>query len=172
MAIGKKTGGRKKGSVNKTTKLLQGRVDAKIDAELTDIASDRVRQIITGTLVCQTCRGKLKTPYSLPVGAHGADCSFNKKYPIECAKLLVSDSKHRCAKCCSCEGIGMRTCESCYKSGFEQCSPELIGKLSLSVRREAVPELRAIEHRGQDGGPILISQIIRDRRYKRNAISA
>jgi hypothetical protein len=146
---GVRIGGRQKGTVNKTTKLLQGRPH-----ELFKLADERTRQILEGKLPCQTCHGSLKTTYILADGSHQHYCSFFKKIPIECAKSLVDDKLHRCDKCCSCEGIGTRVCVSCHKRGLEKLNPDLIWKATLAVRRESVPELRAIEHTGPDGGAI------------------
>ena len=119
---GERRGGRQKGSVNKTTKLLQGLGNDPAHAT----ASERLRQIVEGRLPCQKCHGKGKTKYQAGEGK-----------------------------------VFERRCESCYGEGLEKLSPELIAKVALAFRREFVPELKAIEHRGPDGGPVQAAITVR-----------
>lgn len=58
MAAGKKTGGRKKGSLNKLTLALGRQSDPLVSK-----ANERIQQILDGKLPCSVCRGKGRTPY-------------------------------------------------------------------------------------------------------------
>jgi len=58
MALGRKTGGRKPGSVNKLTKMVRAVLDPLIDK-----SHLLVEQVLDGKLPCGVCRGKGKTKY-------------------------------------------------------------------------------------------------------------
>jgi DnaJ-class molecular chaperone len=111
---GEHRGGRKKGVVNRTTKLIQGLIMSPAH----ETATERLQQIVEGKLPCQKCHGKGKTKYQSGAGK-----------------------------------IFERRCESCYGEGLEKLSPELIGKVAMFLRREVVPDLKAIEHSGSDTKP-------------------
>lgn len=49
---------------------------------------------------------------------------------------------------------GIRTCESCWESGLEVLSPELIAKVALDTREYAYPKLQRMEHVGDPDKPI------------------
>lgn len=58
MANGKKTGGRKKGSINKLTAAMDRQADP-----LVLHSNVKIRQILEGKLPCTVCRGKGRTRY-------------------------------------------------------------------------------------------------------------
>ena len=120
MALGRKTGGRVKGSRTIQIQRQGNRLVIK--------ASERIRQILEGKLPCSVCRGVGRTKYQ-PKGPDGK----------------TSD----------------RTCLSCYGSKFEQLSPELIARTALSIREEAYPKLKAVEHTGAEGGPLQAAITVR-----------
>lgn len=101
-------------------------------------------EIALNKLQCGVCRGKLKTKYQLLPGQHAKGCKIS----------LKSDTG------CTCEGIGERTCLSCYGSGWEACSPELRGKMEAELAQYLYPKRKAIEHTGPDGGPVGIKLIV------------
>ena len=93
-------------------------------------------EIALNRLPCGVCRGNLRTKYALPQGVHTKECSHGNTAE------------------CTCEGIGERVCQSCYGSGWEACSPELRGKMYAEIANYVLPKRKAIEHSGEDGGPI------------------
>lgn len=147
---GERRGGRKKGVVNRTTQIIKGLIGGPFH----ETATERLSQIVEGKLPCQTCHGSLMTNYILPDGSHQHDCIHFKKIAVECARSIIEDPQHRCKKCCSCEGLGIRVCNSCHKRGLEKLNPELIGRVAMFLRREIVPDLKAVEHTGPGGNPI------------------
>ena len=48
-------------------------------------------------------------------------------------------------------GVGMRTCESCYGTLFESCSPELRGKMNAELAQYIHAKKKAIEVSNPDG---------------------
>lgn len=118
---GERRGGRQKGIVNKTTKIIQGLIGGNAH----QTAEQRLQQIVDGRLPCQKCHGKGKTKYQAGPGK-----------------------------------VFERRCESCYGEGLEKLSPELIGRVAMFLRREIVPELKAIEHRGSDTHPPIGIRVI------------
>ncbi len=48
-------------------------------------------------------------------------------------------------------GIGSRTCESCYGTLFENCSPELRGKMYAEISQYVLPKRKALEVSGNLG---------------------
>ena len=47
--------------------------------------------------------------------------------------------------------LGMRTCESCYGTLFEACSPELRGKMNAELASYIHPKKKAVEVSNPDG---------------------
>ena len=122
--------GRKKSGLNKVTLALAHRDDS-----LVQLSTLRVRQILNDQMPCSVCRGEKITLFRLPDGAHSKECK----------------SAGSGGKSCTCKGISHRPCQSCNESGFEQLSPELVGKVAIAVRGEAYPQLKAVEHSNPDG---------------------
>lgn len=111
-----------------------------IQEKLERIGCDPIRgmaEIALNRLPCGVCRGELKTKYKLLIGTHATDC-----------KPAETDAG------CTCEGLGVRTCQSCYGTGWEACSPELRGKMYAEIAQYVLPKRKAIEHSGVDGGEI------------------
>jgi hypothetical protein len=127
-APGERRGGRQKGARNKATQALEHRGNP-----LVLLSSLRVEQILRDRMPCSVCKGKKQTLYRLPEGTHSAECKAS------------GGGK------CTCKGIGHRPCASCNESGYEELSPELIGKVAIAVRGEAYPQLKAVEHSNPDG---------------------
>lgn len=48
-------------------------------------------------------------------------------------------------------GIGTRTCESCYGTLYENCSPELRGKMNAEIAQYIAPKRKALEISGNLG---------------------
>ena len=59
-----------------------------------------------------------------------------------------------------------RTCESCYGTLFEACSPELRGKMNAELAQYIAPKRKAIEMSGELGTPDLAA-ILRERFARR-----
>lgn len=111
--------------------------------------------IALGELICNVCRGKLKSKYKLPTGAHTVDC----------AKGLNRAVKDKREPICACGGIGERLCESCYGTGYEIVSPELRGKMYAELAGYLHAKLKAIEHSGEVG-MVDLAAILRERYEK------
>lgn len=102
-------------------------------------------EIALNRLPCGVCRGELKTKYKLLPGDHSKEC--NKQGAGAGAD-------------CICDGIGTRTCMSCYGSGWEACSPELRGKMYAEIAQYVLPKRKAIEHSGIDGEDIGVRLVV------------
>lgn len=130
-------GGRAKGTPNRRTQDIQEKLER--------IGCDPIRgmaEIALNRLPCGVCRGELKTKYKLPDGTHTPECR---------AANSVT---------CSCDGIGIRVCMSCYGSGWEACSPELRGKMYAEIAQYVLPKRKAIEHSGIDGEDIGVRLVV------------
>lgn len=99
-------------------------------------------EIALNRLPCGVCRGELKTKFKLPEGAHTPECRTANSVT------------------CSCDGIGVRVCMSCYGSGWEACSPELRGKMYAEIAQYVLPKRKAIEHSGIDGEDIGVRLVV------------
>lgn len=97
---------------------------------------DGMATIAQNKLPCGVCRGKGKTPYKLPTG---------EGEPIK---------------------IGIRTCESCYGTLFEACSPELRGKMHAELAQYVSPKRKALDITNSDGS-LSQAAILRERYAKR-----
>lgn len=133
--------GRTKGKANRRTLDLQEKLARCGCDPLIGMA-----KIAMNNLPCGTCRGELRTKYFLPAGTHADGCGM---HAVVKAKRI-----------CTCEGIGERTCLSCYGSGWEACSPELRGKMYAELAQYVLPKRKAIEHTGPDGGPVGIKLLV------------
>ena len=130
-------GGRVKGTPNRRTMDIQEKLER--------IGCDPIRgmaEIALNRLPCGVCRGEGKTKYALPHGHHSEECHAS------------SEAK------CICDGIGMRTCMSCYGSLWEACSPELRGKMYAEIAQYVLPKRKAIEHSGVDGEDIGVRLLV------------
>jgi len=131
MALGRKTGGRVKGSISKSTRDVQEKLE-----RLGCDPFEGMAIIADNRLPCGVCRGKGKTAYKLSDGAHAKDCAITE------ARLIKGKLK------CTCNGVGERVCESCYGTLFEACSPELRGKMHAELAQYVAPKRKAIEISG------------------------
>lgn len=145
--------GRIKGSVNRKTE--------ELNEKLSRMGCDHVAGlaiIANNDLPCGVCRGTLRTKYKLPEGQHASNCEYTESH-YEAGvygKTLTPGSP------CSCNGIGTRTCESCYGDGFEACSPELRANVMMSLMKYTHCPRKAIEISGEIGTPDLAA-ILRER---------
>lgn len=128
---------RPKGSPNKRSGILKDRLEFMNCDPMKILALTAMNR-----MECGVCRGELKTKYRLPDGAHTPECR--------------SAGGERCI----CEGISLRTCQSCWGSGWEACS--------VKDRKDAAAELlgyieakrKAIEHSGVDGEDIGVRLLV------------
>ena len=161
MALGKKTGGRTKGVPNKDAVSLQ--------EKLSRVGCDPILGMATialNNLPCGVCRGEGRTRYGLPEGQH-----------TECDDALCLDNRAKdqpakdfwCVWCSNTgmRNIGTRTCQSCYGTLFEACSPELRGKMGAELAQYVEAKRKAIEVSGTLGTPDLAA-VLRARFEKRN----
>lgn len=125
-----KTGGRPKGYVD-----VEKRTVSEVCERLGLNPFEGMAIIALNKLPCGVCRGTKKTHYKLAAGTHATGC----------------DGKPTKAGLCKCEGIGERTCESCYGTTFEACSPELRGKMNAELAAYIHPKKKAIEVSNPDG---------------------
>ncbi len=141
--------GSRKGIPNKRTEEIQVKL-----ARLKCDPFEGMAKIANNELPCGVCRGKLKTKYKLGDGMHAAECRLNKP-------------EANGAWACSCEGMGIRTCQSCWGDGFEACSPDLRAKMYAELAGYVAPKRKAIELSGEVGMPDLAA-ILRARFERRN----
>jgi hypothetical protein len=91
------------------------------------------RRVPCGTCIDANRRPTGRTKYRLPAGKHAHGCSG---IPLQATNL------------CACEGIGTRTCESCFGTLWERIP---VSEMRLAARDLApyrYPQLRSIEHTG------------------------
>ncbi len=151
MALGKKTGGRRPGSKNKITKLMQDALQPLIGK-----AQSLAEQVLDGKLPCGVCHGKGKT-------------KFQPASHQSTAKCQTCLGTGHCADqtCGTCKGdgwmatrteekLGVRTCQSCYGSGLERLSPSERLRAALELIEYGHAKRKAIEVTGQDGEPVQV----------------
>jgi hypothetical protein len=124
---GKKTGGKKLGSINKTTRLKRSVAAGNEDA------LEEMRRIARGDVPCGVCHGKGKTKYQ------PARRSENGEW-------IVSDP--------DAGKLAERTCLSCYGSGKEIISPELKAKMWGEIAKYERPQLKAVQVNGDPENPL------------------
>ena len=100
-----------------------------------------LRKVPCGTCIDSAGKPTGKTKYKLPDGQHAHDC----------AKITAPLGKN---PMCSCEGIGVRTCLSCFGTLWERIGLDQVIKAADALCRYKHPQLKALEHLGEDGGPI------------------
>ncbi len=147
--------GRPKGSPNKSNLNVHEKLK-RLDCDpITGMAT-----IAMNNLPCGVCRGEGKTRYLIP---------DNRRSECECLTLTVQaqEASKLTAKkdCVWCSGtgiadIGIRTCQSCYGTLFEACSPAERGKMYAELAQYQHTKLKAIEHTGPDGGLIQVKHTI------------
>lgn len=119
--------GRPKGVPNKRTLEIEERL-----ANMGCHPLEGMAMIASGDVPCGTCHGGLKTRYRLPEGHHAKSCAVNKR-----AMAVVPK--------CDCEGIGLRTCESCYGTNKERVTPQLRAQMYAELAQYVAPKRKAIE---------------------------
>lgn len=124
---GEHRGGRAPGTKNRATLAIEERLASMGCDPLVGMA-----RIASGDVPCGTCHGELKTRYRLPEGHHAESCAVNKR-----AMAVVPK--------CDCEGIGLRTCESCYGTNKEKVTPDLRGRMYAELAQYVAPKRKAIE---------------------------
>jgi hypothetical protein len=124
---GKKTGGKKLGSLNRTTRLKRSMAAGNEDALA------EMRRIARGDVPCGVCHGRGKTKYQ------PARRSENGEW-------IVSDP--------DAGKLAERTCLSCYGSGKEIISPELKAKMWAEIAKYERPQLKAVQVGGDPEKPI------------------
>ncbi len=143
-----KTGGKQKGTPNKSS--------ASVREKLERLSCDPIEGMATiamNNLPCGVCRSEGRTRYRLPDGQH-SECD-----DILCLNNRAENSPDPKFWCDWCSNTGtrmiaMRTCQSCYGTLFEACSPAERGKMYAELAQYQHTKLKAIEHTGADGGPI------------------
>jgi hypothetical protein len=133
--------GRKKGTPNKSVQSIQEKLD-RIGCD----PFEGMAIIAVNMLPCGVCRGTLRTKYKLPVGHHASGCKLHEPTPELPGTRLA---KQFPPLICTCDGIGERTCESCFGSGFEACSPELRGKMCAELAQYVGAKRKALEVSGE-----------------------
>lgn len=142
MALGKKTGGRKQGAVNKRTADLQ---------ELLNRMGCDPRQVMAAIalneLPCGVCRGSGKTLYKKPLKPRLKcdNCDYESESPFVKCKVCGGEPQIELAD---------RICMSCYGTLMEACSPALRGQMCAELLQYLLPKRKAIEHTGPEGGPM------------------
>lgn len=144
---GERWGGRAKGTPNKRTLDLKQRFE-----ELGYNPHDGMIAIASNYLPCGTCRGELRTRYMVPKDSR-KECDH--KHPVTGAK-----EKGLCLWCSGTDirDIDMRTCQSCYGTSFEACSPDLRGRMHAELAQYVEAKRKAIEHSGsEDKPPVMVT---------------
>lgn len=130
MAQGKKTGGRKKGSINRKTKLKQ-KLTSGLPVEKGVAFAELV---LDGKVPCGVCHGKGKTKFQ------------PKRKKIDGLWVDgVSDMEETSQK------LGERTCQSCYGSGLERLSPGERLRAALELIEYGYAKKKAVDITNSDG---------------------
>lgn len=129
--------GRPKGSLNRKTEDIREKLK-RCDAD----PIIGMAQIAKNNLPCGVCSGEGKTRYNLP-----------EEQQHECDQCKPGAKR---AKCLWCSGtgiktIGVRTCQSCYGTLFEACSPDLRGRMFAELAQYVESKRKAIEVSNPDG---------------------
>ena len=131
MALGRKTGGRKKGSVNRFKRL---REQCKIEELPIEKGVIFAEMVLDGKVPCGVCHGKGKTKYQ------------PRRKKIDGMWVdTVSESEERDPK------LAERTCQSCYGSGLERLSPAERLRAALELIEYGYAKKKAIEVTNPDG---------------------
>lgn len=135
MALGKKTGGKVKGSKNRITKLkekLAGGLPIEKGVAFAELVLD-------GKVPCGVCHGKGKTKFQ----------PRRKKVDGLWVDGVADMEDNEIAP-----KLGERTCQSCYGSGLERLSPGERLRAALDLIEYGYAKKKAIEVSGPDGGAI------------------
>lgn len=92
------------------------------------------RKVPCGTCIDAKRKPTGKTKYKLPEGQHADDCAITKADPHHFH--------------CTCEGIGERTCLSCFGTLWERINVETMLKAATELSKYRYPQLKAIEISG------------------------
>lgn len=145
---GERRGGRQKGSVNKSTQEaheIMARLGCDPIANLSHIAE---RKVSCGTCIDKDRKPTGTTKYILSAGSHAANCAITQ------AKLTQGLLR------CTCEGIGERTCQSCFGTLWERIPTETMLKASAELAQYKHAKRKALEVTGADGGAIQHEHVI------------
>lgn len=144
-----KTGGRKKGTLNKKSLELDV-ILAREGCEPEQVMA----QIVNNTLTCGVCRGKKKTPYRLPTAPMRV-CS-NCKHAAKGELFTI------CPVCGYEPEVrtAMRKCMSCLGTRMENCSPSLRGSMAAELTQYRRAKRKAVEVSNADGEAFDVNQSI------------
>jgi DnaJ-class molecular chaperone len=158
MALGKKTGGRQKGAVNKRTATVENLL-SRFEDPLIGMA-----RIANGDVPCGVCHGKGKTKFQ-PAHRKKLACSDCGGSGLGPTGILIKGQRVPCPSCdgkgavdggADVSGLSERTCQSCYGSGKEKIGPELRGKMLSELAQYKYPKRKAMDVQltGENGGPM------------------
>ncbi len=142
MAKGRKTGGKVKGSLNKSTKEAHEIMERLGVDPIANMAMIADRKVSCGTCIDEHRKPTGTTKYLLPPGQHSRECAITK------AKLTSGQLL------CTCEGIAERTCLSCFGTLWERIPTETMLKASAELAQYKHAKRKALEVTGADGGAI------------------
>lgn len=131
MALGRKTGGRVKGSVNRTTK-LKNQLTSGLPVEK-GVAFATL--VLDGKVPCGVCHGKGKTKYQ----------PRRKKVDGLWIDATADMQDEEIVK------FGERTCQSCYGSGLERLSPSERLRAALDLIEYGYAKKKAVDVTNSDG---------------------
>lgn len=128
MALGKKTGGRKQGSLNRTT-ILKEQLTHGLPIEKGVAFAELV---LDGKVPCGVCHGKGKTKFQ----------PRRKKVDGMWVDAFPEPEDPR---------LGIRTCQSCYGSRLERLSPGERLRAALELIEYGYAKKKAVEISNPDG---------------------
>lgn len=143
MAKGKKTGGRTRGTPNKLTEAVQDTLRRLGCSPIEGLALISLRRVSCGTCIDEDGEPTGMTRYIMPEGKHAAKCKAPNGSPH------LSDR-------CTCEGIGERTCLSCFGTLRERIGADLKFKADAELAQYVAPKRKAIEVTGEDGSAVQV----------------
>jgi len=139
MAAKTKTGGRKRGTPNKSTREAQD-IMARLQVDpITNMCMIASRKVPCGTCIDKDRKPTGRTFYELAPGTHAHDCAITTATLVK-GKLV-----------CTCEGIGSRRCLSCGGSTWERINVAESLKANAELAQYAHAKRKAIEVSNPDG---------------------
>lgn len=132
--------GRKPGIPNKATKEASEIMERLGCDPISNLAAIAERKVPCGTCIDEDRKPTGSTKYVLPQGQHSRKCNITR--------AIAKDLR------CTCDGIGERTCLSCFGTLWERIPTDTMLKASAELAQYKHPKRKAIEHSGPDGGEI------------------
>lgn len=130
---GKKFAGRTKGTPNKSTRTTQETLARLKCNPIEGLALVSLRRIPCGTCIDKNLKPTGKTRFVLPEGKHAKGCPGGRGYV------------------CACEGISIRTCQSCFGTKWERISVETKLRADTELASYVEAKRKAIEVSNPDG---------------------